>query len=579
MLKSRLPEICLAACLLGMAPLMVLQVFQLWERPHFQFFPIAWLGFIWFAWNGAGAITAPASLWRKRWALVVWFVGVVTCVMAVLLFSPWIANLAVLLCLFGWGLLRLGNLPWTRWVAWQALLVCALPLPGNMDAELVGRLQWISSRSASSLLDLFGVLHLQQGNVLEIRSRKLFVDEACSGVDSLYALAAISVLIVLIRQKPFIVSLVALLTVPLWAWFGNVLRLLTITLLLEFGHVDFSTGWKHTALGFVIFGLMALFFLQALEGLTQLFRRFSTASLPEANRQWHLIYNRIACYPEAAPVLVTEQDRYFVMGARSAEQPISDSVKPLLSTPHWLVSPRPWGSLCIAVALGCMTMSSILILRNTDLENSLVLPSFKAEQVDAAIPAEALPKTILGASQAAFIPEHRPIENFYGEYSRAWLYQDAKGSNAFTLSIDFPFRDFHPLWVCHTNIGSKVVSRSSRELSVTSVLGTHQAIVYQVDLVDDAGGASYLLFVNFDKNGEAVEEDLETGIKAAIMNRLLRPNPVAFKLPPVAYQAQLHVTSGAALSAPQKQEYESIFLEALPHMMAAVQKLNATADK
>ncbi len=449
----------------------------------------------------------------------------------------------------------------------------------EMDAELVGKLQRLSSQSASAILDVLGVLHLQQGNVLEIRSRKLFVAEACSGVDSLYALGAVSIFITLLRQKSFIVALLSILTVPLWAWLGNVMRLISITLLLEFANVDVSSGWKHTVLGLVIFALMAFFFFRALEGFSQLFRRFSTASLPQSNRQWHLAYNRFVCFPEAPPVLKTEQDMYFdesvvapTASAKKGRQP-----KPSKQPQRSSRSASKWGALglCLVTGVACFTLSLVLILRTDDLQNAMRLPQYSVEQVDKAIPREALPPTLLKATQVGFKGERRAVEDFYGEFSRTWNYEDQLGP--FILSIDFPFRDYHPLWVCYTNIGQKVVVRSSEEYKITALGGTRPATVHRVELVDDANNHSYLLFVNFDKGGAPVGQESDESLQNAILNRLLRPSPMHFRLPPVAYQGQLYVNSGAALSTQDKKRYESIFVEALPHMMSAVQKLTAEA--
>ncbi len=52
-----------------------------------------------------------------------------------------------------------------------------LPLPMNLDQELTNWLQIRSSRLSSYLLDYLDIPHLQMGNVLEIASGRLFVEE------------------------------------------------------------------------------------------------------------------------------------------------------------------------------------------------------------------------------------------------------------------------------------------------------------------------------------------------------------------------------------------------------------------
>ena len=120
--------------------------------------------------------------------------------------------------------------------------------------------------------------------------------------------------------------------------------------------------------------------------------------------------------------------------------------------------------------------------------------------------------------------------------------------------------------------GSKILSQSSRELTE----GSLSVELHGVELQDGTGGLSYLYFTNFDKNGEPVRYMPESNIKELLITRILRPSPANYKLPPVAFQCQLFVNAGRVLTDAEKQRYESIFLEALPRMVEAVQRLNQT---
>ncbi len=52
----------------------------------------------------------------------------------------------------------------------------------------------------------------------------------------------------------------------MWAWLGNVLRLLLIVVLLDRWQIDLSQGWPHTALGVLTFGISSLCLLVKLSG-------------------------------------------------------------------------------------------------------------------------------------------------------------------------------------------------------------------------------------------------------------------------------------------------------------------------
>ena len=63
-------------------------------------------------------------------------------------------------------------------------------------------------------MDLTQILHVRRGNIIEIASKPLFVEEACSGVDSQYALMAVAGGLLLVGRAGFLVSFLTTITVP-----------------------------------------------------------------------------------------------------------------------------------------------------------------------------------------------------------------------------------------------------------------------------------------------------------------------------------------------------------------------------
>ncbi len=84
------------------------------------------------------------------------------------------------------------------------------------------------------------------------------MDEACSGIDSLYALAAVAIALVVWNRSSLAVGVATLATVPAWAWLGNSIRIVFIAFLLETYEIDLTKGWPHTILGLCIFPLTAI---------------------------------------------------------------------------------------------------------------------------------------------------------------------------------------------------------------------------------------------------------------------------------------------------------------------------------
>jgi exosortase len=83
-----------------------------------------------------------------------------------------------------------------------ALLLIAIPLPAVITAELTLTLQLMASRCAVTLLDLFDIPVLREGNVLTLRHVQLEVAQACSGMRSVITLFAVIGIYASLRPVP-----------------------------------------------------------------------------------------------------------------------------------------------------------------------------------------------------------------------------------------------------------------------------------------------------------------------------------------------------------------------------------------
>ncbi len=142
---------------------------------------------------------------------------------------------------------------WQTAIAITSLLWITVPLPAGYDKKNDS-----VSASTVKLCCKFRArrcedLSSAEGNILQLLDKRLFVDEACSGVDSLYALMAISLTLVLFMKQRFLVALCALSMVIVWASCGNILRLVLIVFGLQWVGIDLSSGTPHTILGLCVF--------------------------------------------------------------------------------------------------------------------------------------------------------------------------------------------------------------------------------------------------------------------------------------------------------------------------------------
>ncbi len=245
----------------------------LWQRDYFQFFPVLLGAILCLAWQRRMDAT---DLTRQHWhtGFVAAGLSLLTLGLYVYLNLPWLAVVSAFLL----GEALLAELPDFR-ALWRALVIL-IPLPMGFDGTLVQKLQRLSSKGASAVLDSVHIDHLMSGNVLEFANRRLFVEEACSGVSSFYTLMAVSLLYVAATRPRTIVAVLLLVSVAWWSIVSNILRISTIAIAAAWYGVDLSEGNPHTILGCVVLG-----FSIAMIGSTLKLLRFflDPISTPDGN--------------------------------------------------------------------------------------------------------------------------------------------------------------------------------------------------------------------------------------------------------------------------------------------------------
>lgn len=133
------------------------------------------------------------------------------------------------------------------------LLFC-MPLATFLDVVTV-HLRIFSTGAAYAILKGFGADVVRQGTMLMSSTGSFAIDVAdpCSGLRSLFALAALTAGYAYFNQPTWLRrGLLFALSVPI-AVFGNVVRILTIVLVAACCSPDFATGFYHDYSGYVVF--------------------------------------------------------------------------------------------------------------------------------------------------------------------------------------------------------------------------------------------------------------------------------------------------------------------------------------
>ena len=512
--------------MIALAPLLFSQAIYLWSREHMQFFPLAICASCSFFYR-EGQSKALLSLIRVRLSWILSGMATLLCLIALVLYSSWMAHAASVLLCVSWAFGRFGNLTPLRIFGICGLLAVTIPLPLEMDRTLVQVLQGLSADISSRLMDLAGILHFQKGNIIEIAAKPLFVEEACSGVDSQYALMAVAGILLLIGRAGLLVSLITIVTVPLWAILGNLLRIYSIVFGIEFLNVDLSSGAIHTILGFITFSLAAFAHWSSVQLLNYFVYLFSNFDIKAKGRSDN------------------QQDRGIGALSKTSSMAV---FKGLFAVPFVLLLFFPFG------------ISGLL-----EFSPRSVNPPFFSAQLANSFPKEGdFPNQLLGSEKIGFTTKTRLSNNNLGQYSRIWQYSRENADHV--VSLDFPFRGWHPLWICYQTTGWKEQQRIRVERSADDE--PIQWPFYESRLQNMSGEHAVLHFSLFDGNGapydseSAMEKnDARSRISKNLISAMVREfwslkNPIE----PVTFQFQLLTRSDSPIPTEQIMGYRQMFL-------------------
>ena len=152
----------------------------------------------------------------------------------------------LVLCFGGWQLLKELRFP-------LLVLFLAIPIPSIIFNEITLPLQILASKIASSLLPLFGVPVLREGNVIVLPAMRLEVAEACSGIRSLLSLFTLSIFYGYFLENSFLRrAILALASIPI-AIAANALRIFGTGLCVQFWDPEKALGFFHEFSGWVVF--------------------------------------------------------------------------------------------------------------------------------------------------------------------------------------------------------------------------------------------------------------------------------------------------------------------------------------
>ncbi len=444
-------------------PYVALYLYYLWASTHYQFYPVLMgaVGYLVYSrWSDQSATLA----WR-RFGFVCGVIGVTLSLFSSVVVSPWLAYLGFALTIVAWLAPATDNRSGASlcYLAWPLFLVWKPPYNdiATADTYLITFLQKLSASLSSPLLDILTIPHYMQGTIITLADRSFGVEEACSGVQSFFAILCIAAMLMVWNRRSLIHSLIVVVSSIVWAIVMNTLRITVIPPASLWLSIDLSHGMPHQILGFATMGL-AFWML------------YSTDNL--------LVY-------------------WF--GSGEADLDPDESVKVART------NKQTWSLIVYPILL---LLSISAVVQSLDLQKKAV--RLVGGNIFLPLQGDDLPSNINEWQKVSYQQQRRTNDADFGEQSDVWIFQDS--DHQATFSLDQTFRLWHDLTVCYGNTGWKIVEQNV-------VFGDDdQWPVVSAFFERNDGRHAIVMFCLFDRAGQPLEVPGYESWWSSIGNRIAK---------------------------------------------------------
>lgn len=196
----------------------------------------------------------------RNWGIMIIFAGMIAFILGNLGAELFTTRIAMIITIYGLSFYLMGTEITKKLTIPFAYLLFMVPIPYIVWNKIAFPLQLLTSRLAESVVYLFGIAILRDGNILYLENITLEVADACSGLRSLMTMLALSsafsFLCKLSKMKKWILFISA---IPI-AIGVNVIRISLAALIAKYLGKHIVEGMTHQVSGLFIFlfGLVLL---------------------------------------------------------------------------------------------------------------------------------------------------------------------------------------------------------------------------------------------------------------------------------------------------------------------------------
>ena len=528
----------IGGAVLGTLPLLLIHLANMWKQPQYQYFPVV-LGVIgWLVFRGLQREEpAEPSRLALPFGIALLVAALNAAAVGAWLLSPWVGAAGAVLAFGGILFVCRERLPVENPVGIWCLSLLILRPPLGLDNQLAFWLQGVTSKIAGAMLDIARVANLVEGNTIVLRDRHLFVEEACSGIVSLLSIIACCAILAVWQNRPAPHAILLTVSGTLWAGILNVFRITILAIGLDRLGIDLSEGWRHEALGLVLFsGTLALSFC------TDRLLLFLLSPIASPDNQVYGHYQENEKQPLLTRMFNCLVEPATMFRRDSGTPPGETKAQRRVAIPQWLPALGILFAI-VGVAQAVRAGTTSRVFRRAE-----AAPEFLELSQDA-MPEKLAVGTDAVLARGDFNEQQRNSNDILGEHSRQWNYSGPEF--AMLMSVDFVFRDFHELTVCYEGLGWNLGSRS-----VLKRPGSDEQFV-EASFTRETGERAYLLFGSFDRTGENVPPP-DSSIGSGLQARLFKADE---GVPGGVYQTQALIQARSDMTDDSREQARAAYMQ------------------
>ncbi len=532
-----LQAIPLLIVLAAFAPLMVMHGVSLWGKPHYQFFPLVLIGTLVL---GYFACQRQGRLHPGRYqlaALGFGFLSLLGLGIGAFLQSSLIScisfQLASISFIYSWGGWRLVK----RWLPAWLFLWLIVPPPFNWDQEFITWLKFLTARWTGYVLDVFGIVHVMEGNVVIVPPySQLLVEEACSGIHSFFAIITCALFFVFWFGRPILHAILLIFGSICWVLAANCARVVLIAVAQVRFNVDLAHGLRHDILGFVIFLFLVLLTLSLDRLLCFLFN--STYSFMSLFKKGRMVLSKM-------------------MDSQKKKTDLGSTRWPGMSV-TWVYS-KPilaFALLLCVTNYGLAALGLVEVAMPSDQKLVDALNSLTENTMPARLETRVGDVKYDWERLGFVITPERPVDDKLGRFSRTWSLKTPHMDDPTQFSCDYPFLNWHDLTICYYAAGWQLLTKNLISAPLPNGETDH---FYEATFRKPDGQHSFLIFGLSNEYGQPqMPRNLEGG--NFIQNRLNKIKDAFTRRPTeLRYQIQVFGTSYSVINTAEQEQFKQLF--------------------